>query len=391
MRPPSRLFRLLSRETSSGAFIPEIDGVRFVAIFGVIFFHLWGNFQYNISGALPVPASFDLPSRVLGQGDLGVELFFVLSGFILGLPFARQRLLGGRPVSLKQYFTRRLTRLEPPYLLNLLLVFLLLGMSTHSVGVSRLWPNLFASAFYMHNIIFGTSSAINTVAWSLEIEVQFYLLAPLLSLIFAVRPAALRRMLLLGGMIAASLASEFVIRNGVLRLTLVCFIQYFLAGFLLADVYLIDWQQRPRKTIAFDGLALFAVAALFSIRILLPQLGMLPIPWLALLVVMGAFRGAFVNRFFTNPWIYTIGGMCYTLYLYHFQIIGFFGHRFPLFAHSFYLNLLLRFTVVSVLVLAVSSLLFVLLEKPFMRRDWPRLVLQAARRRFRLSPAASVP
>jgi peptidoglycan/LPS O-acetylase OafA/YrhL len=118
---------------------------------------------------------------------------------------------------------------------------------------------------------------------------------------------------------------------------------------------------------------------------------MLPIPWLALLVVMGAFRGAFVNRFFTNPWIYTIGGMCYTLYLYHFQIIGFFGHRFPLFAHSFYLNLLLRFTVVSVLVLAVSSLLFVLLEKPFMRRDWPRLVLQAARRRFRLSPAASVP
>jgi peptidoglycan/LPS O-acetylase OafA/YrhL len=53
-------------------------------------------------------------------------------------------------------------------------------------------PHLAASVGYMHYLIFQAPSAINSVAWSLEIEVQFYILAPLLSMVFAIRNGDLR-------------------------------------------------------------------------------------------------------------------------------------------------------------------------------------------------------
>src|SRR6185503_8496299 len=91
----------LSRVSSSGRFIPEIDGLRFVAISGVIFLHL-AEFMVSKSGAPPRDSLY----IIAGQGFFGVELFFVISGFILSLPFAEGH-LGLRPrPSLGSYFKR---------------------------------------------------------------------------------------------------------------------------------------------------------------------------------------------------------------------------------------------------------------------------------------------
>src|SRR5581483_4845753 len=117
-------------------------------------------------------------------------------------PFAAHHLLGARRVSLKAYYWRRVTRLEPPYLLAMLLCFLTLvfywGQSARA-----LWPHLLASMFYLHNIVYYSPdtmgfSTINPVAWSLEIEVQFYILAPLLACVFLIRHKWLRRGAILG-------------------------------------------------------------------------------------------------------------------------------------------------------------------------------------------------
>ena len=59
---------------------------------------------------------------LLSPRVLGVLLFFTISGFILGLPFARQYLVAARPVSFG-FYRRRVTRLEPPYLISMLLLF----------------------------------------------------------------------------------------------------------------------------------------------------------------------------------------------------------------------------------------------------------------------------
>ena len=107
-----------------------------------------------------------------------MELFFTISGFILFLPYAAHFLRGGKQPRLRQYYFRRVTRIEPPYLIHLGIAFVI-ALVINDRDPLQLAPHLMASAFYLHNLIYGMSSTLNTVAWSLEIEVQFYLLAPL--------------------------------------------------------------------------------------------------------------------------------------------------------------------------------------------------------------------
>lgn len=113
--PPPRILSGLSRRTTSGQLITEIDGLRFFSIALVVLFHLEGY----VAGASRVQyavGSYENPLRyLLHHGNQGVELFFIISGFVLALPFAAHQLTGGRKVNLPAYFTRRLTRLEPPY------------------------------------------------------------------------------------------------------------------------------------------------------------------------------------------------------------------------------------------------------------------------------------
>jgi Acyltransferase family len=101
----------LSRITSGGKFIPEIDGLRFVAIASVVGFHIY---EYLLSRRNIGPLG--IIGTALLHGNRGVPLFFVISGFILGRPFAAHYLRGLPAPKLKEFYWRRLTRLEPPYL-----------------------------------------------------------------------------------------------------------------------------------------------------------------------------------------------------------------------------------------------------------------------------------
>src|SRR5690349_457011 len=182
---PSLRLRFLEpyrRITSTGQFIPEIDGLRFLAIFSVYIYHLTGVVLRNSPLGYAQSLGSNWLLLVTQILNIGVPLFFVISGFILSLPFAEVHRHLRKPVSLKKYFWRRVTRLEPPYFLCLFLFFILKIAGHRGTAVSLL-PNLIASIFYVHNPIFGRPSDIDFVAWSLEVEIQFYILAPLLGLV----------------------------------------------------------------------------------------------------------------------------------------------------------------------------------------------------------------
>jgi len=362
-----RLVAGVSRDTTSGQFIAEIDGLRFIAIFSVILFHL----NWFITSKTGRSEGADLLTKFLSHGDMGVQLFFVISGFVIALPFANGHLLNGSQPDLRQYLFRRLTRLEPPYILNLLFRFALLPVATADT-FGELLPHLLASMGYLHNIIYGSMSKINFVAWSLEIELQFYLLAPFVTSIFMIRSKATRRLLLVALIIIFAVISYAL--NGLPRVNLSIFsaAHYFLTGFLLVDIYLTEWDQHPTTSWQWDVVSALAWSAIAALPYREGGEYFMVIP--TFFAYIAAFKGMLSNRFFCQPVIYAIGGMCYTLYLYHYSLISAMGrwlvkveflNRIPLWAEIIVASL-----VVVPVVLLFGAIMFALVEKPCMKKDW---------------------
>ena len=368
-----RFLKHFSRVTSSGRFIPEIDGFRFIAIASVFLFHLTVQMAKKSRHLTPADAAHDWLAQITRHGDHGVPLFFVISGFILGLPFVVQHLTGGRPVKIRDFYLRRITRLEPPYILALLLLSVAL-LLVKADTLRSLLPHLIVSVLYLHNLVFGEMSTVDPVAWSLEVEVQFYLLVPLLALLFTIRSRGARRGILVGLSVAATVVQYlFFFEDGSrFVMSLTYFIQYFLVGFLLADIYVVDWKQRPERHWKWDMAAAMTVGLLL-VSSTSAGVSHFVLPWLTLALYFSTFRSVFVNAVLTNPWLTTIGGMCYSIYLFHFAIISL-VYRLTqslMITHLFWPNLMLQFLIVGAVTLMVSSLFFISVEKPCMQKNWP--------------------
>jgi peptidoglycan/LPS O-acetylase OafA/YrhL len=133
-------------------------------------------------------------------------------------------------VNLKQYFLRRVTRLEPPYFISLFVCAAIQIIRSHR-AVGNIAPHLLASFAYVHNMIYGAfPGAVNGVAWSLEIEVQFYLLVPVLTLIFAVPHPMIRRALTLALMLCAGMLSNPMYPTLHLHASIAFYLAFFLSG-----------------------------------------------------------------------------------------------------------------------------------------------------------------
>jgi peptidoglycan/LPS O-acetylase OafA/YrhL len=363
----------ISRETSSGRFIPEMDGLRFAAIGMVILFHLNGYLTAKSPVYRVAPPQSDWLAQAALVGSRGVELFFVISGFILALPFAARHIKGAAPVNLRKYYLRRLTRLEPPYIIALI-GLVVLAACVQGRPPAGFYPHLGASLFYLHSLAYGTLSPAMGVAWSLEIEVQFYLLVPLLTLLFAIKRQTARRsaivLLILSALLAQTL---FLYHSPRISLSILAYVQFFLVGFLLADVFLASWGESPQRSLAWDLVAIAGWPLLFIIlhsRVLAHWL----FPAWVFLLYCAAFRGRLVNRFFSNPWITAIGGMCYSIYLLHYEVISAIGrHSRKLGERApYWIYLSLQLLLVGSAVVVVCGIYFVIVEKPCMRRDWPQ-------------------
>ena len=360
--------------TSGRRFIAEVDGLRFIAITAVVLYHLKVyTLGKHMTGATIQTAESWLP-KMFENGQYGVHLFFVLSGFLLALPFAKWRLgLGARPM-LRTYYLRRLTRLEPPYIVSMLILFVggcvAFGFAT---GLAR-WPNLLASLVYQHNLIYGGGSIINGVAWSLEVEVQFYVLAPLLTTVFSIGNMVARRFLLSATMVAVPLLRNIFFPH--LSYGLPKYLEFFVAGFLLADLFLVDWKEAPEHSLTWDGASLVGWLAL--VALLLWKWSTILIAPTILFAYVGAFRGRVSSWLLSRPPITVIGGMCYSMYLLHHPVIsmtGRFAQRF-LWGSNFTARFTLEALIAMPVILAVTGVYFIVLERPCMDSTWPAKVRQ---------------
>jgi len=267
-KPTAFVLSRFRRVTSSGLYLPEIDALRFIAIALVVVGHVSAYVEYALQqlGHSPRPA---IAMLMVSQFGNGVQLVFVISGFILSVPFAAAALSGTvhRP-SVRSYYLRRVTRLEPPYVIIMCasaaaLVFV------RGQNFAETSKHLLASLLYCHALTYGRKSTILIVAWSLEIEAQYYVLAPLLSQVYRIPQARDRRALLVGSALAFVLSQEILsgridaALERRLQLSLVFQVQYFLVGMLLADYFVANGNTFGRQDRVWDVVSLVGWPFLF--------------------------------------------------------------------------------------------------------------------------------
>jgi peptidoglycan/LPS O-acetylase OafA/YrhL len=248
-------------------------------------------------------------------------------------------------------------------------------------------PHYLASLVYLHAQIFGEPSWINGNAWTLEIEVQFYLLMPLLGRLFGLRGNGLRRWVLVALTVAAALFAQLVLprlHDPRLELSLAGHLEFFLAGVLLADLYLDP--PRPLLLAAWAGdLCALASAALVVYAVhWRPALAWCE-PFGVAAFFWGTFQGRWAARLFALRWLTVPGTMCYTIYLYHAFILercmGWTVRLLPP-GHALWFDAGVQMLLMLPPVLLVSAILYLTTERPFI------VLSHWATRRWRPVPAA---
>jgi len=207
------------------------------------------------------------------------------------------------------------------------------------------------------------------VAWSLEIEIQFYILVPLLALLFAISDARVRRTLVITIMLAAGLISNLLYRNPHWRASIIYYLAFFLAGFLLCDLYLS--RKQWTRSFAWDALVLCGWPLVWYMGL---KSGHVVLPFVMVLLYLAAFRGKVCSAIFSNRVITDIGGMCYSIYLFHFLVIYAVKHQTWTLhvGQSFWLYYGLQCILIIPWVLLFCGSFFLLVERPCMDREWPR-------------------
>ncbi len=150
-----------------------LDGIRAIAAFAVLVIHVGGETGYAFTGT---PASW-----VVSRGDIGVPIFFTLSGLLLFRPWARAVLQGGQAPKAGPYLWRRALRILPVYWAVVLIA--LPTLNAAHAGASWTWAQyLFLLQVYdPHPWWPGTGARGLAQMWSLSIEVSFYLALPLIA------------------------------------------------------------------------------------------------------------------------------------------------------------------------------------------------------------------
>ncbi len=155
--------------------ILALDGVRACAILMVIIFHI----NRTTGDSLWVWQTNPIASAVATAGGTGVTLFFVLSGFLLFMPYAKGLLFNGRWPLARVFYLRRALRILPGYYLSLL-ILVVLTMPAYFQPAGLVNLGLFASLFMDSSGL--TFRKLNGPYWTLAVEWQFYLILPLLAL-----------------------------------------------------------------------------------------------------------------------------------------------------------------------------------------------------------------
>ncbi|MFA5059696.1 MAG: acyltransferase [Candidatus Omnitrophota bacterium] len=329
---------------------PFLDGFRAVAILGVLLAHIVLFF-----GIKSMPGAICRAFTLVGSlGHLGVDIFFVISGFLITGVLIKD--FESSAVDIKRFYVRRFFKIIPQYLLVVVLGLGLLELLKIKFGFNKYYgPISYAGYFlYFQNYV----KPIFTLAhgWSLAIEEHYYLLYPLFvqGVFFVSRHPMRRRQLLIGAcifLIILTIAGrhsaggqDFLsswLRVREYELTTLYRIDAIMFGCLLKFLEPFYENISSKIKIFFSsgmflagaGIAFYLASAIQEDHSLLCWdkyvLAYLATGFVFLAVYVGGVRS--LNFIFENKLIRSIGVISYALYLWHYPLIILFSKGIPVF------------------------------------------------------------
>ncbi len=328
--------------TERVAHVAPADGLRGVSALLVLVFHFYLLSFYVI----PIPGLSNRHSLEFIQtnGAIGVELFFLLSAFCLTYPYARM-MLGGPPVApLRHWIYRRAIKIVPSYVLVLFFCSLVVPDLYRSNYEHGKWADLGLHVLFLHNLDPEARDSFNLVLWSMGVEVQFYVVFPLLLLAFRRRPWATGAVMVLTAVVYRGWAQDRPLGETEHYVNMLPgFFDLFACGMIGA--YVVAWvrkRQAERPGLAddlVDSLVWTAIGAFALVTVLLifdwsydmrfdvpshifrsryrPVLALL----FATFLVATTFAVHAWQKILVNRVLIFAGTISYNLYLWH-QIVG---------------------------------------------------------------------
>lgn len=311
----------------------ELESYRGLAAIGIIAYHAYQSSRVSVAYVYEE----SLAHLFIRNLDAGVSLFFVLSGFIISLPYIQSALTLQKPISSKSFLLRRLIRIVPLYYIATLLVWCL----RYSSGNAQ-WIDLIEHLTFTQ--IFDNSRIFWTIgpAWSLSVELIFYLLiavlGPLLYKLSTFISSAKKRAILLFSssllLIIISLAYKwwaFVINGWPETAYSVYYgplakLDTFALGMVLATIWNCAGKKpKIEKTVQF--LLFFLGMETLGVAFLLRPLNNMVDLYFNTVTGVGFFmmlaatifgnRQSLIQRILSNKYLQFLGIISYSVYLWH--------------------------------------------------------------------------
>ena len=300
----------------------EIDGLRGIAVASVVLFHIdpaW------------LPAGF-----------IGVDMFFVISGFLITQLIARDLARG--EFDLQEFYRRRIRRIVPVLALVVVTTllagaFILLPADLQTLGHSAIAAQAFLAnvyfTYFLDTSYFAESAALQPLLhlWSLSVEEQFYALWPLV-LLMLFRVVSTRWLLAI-----TSIAIAASVTYGELAFASDPLFQYYMlparAAELLIGAIAALWLQtqhdsKPPWSSAMGFTASLLGLGLVTLSLILvsadrpfPGVQSLPVTVGTALLLLGGLTPNPVTRLLAHPALVSVGLISYSLYLWHWPVLAF--------------------------------------------------------------------
>lgn len=327
-----KLFSIWLRDAESAPdtrYVDTCDGLRVLAIGLVAWFHIWQ--QSWLYPELKLFGRFISFDPVVRSGYIWVDFMILISGFCLYLPWARDE---RRTPDTLDFYAKRLARIHPSYLLAVL-VMLAVALRTGAYYTKEaLRVDLLSHLTYTHTFFYQAYYATNLggTLWTLVIEMQFYLLFPIIARSF--RKAGAQTFL---AMVFLSVAFRFGVQlytkdDSMFFNQLPAYLDTFAFGMAAAQlhVWLSGRRHGPLVRIVCSLLTFAIFAALWQVvaaqsrssgipaihvgqmnrRIVMGALG-------AALLIASANAGLFVRRILGNPLTRFLSAISFQFYIWH--------------------------------------------------------------------------